>query len=87
MLENSVFQKLADDLNTRLKSVLTRSLSGDTPKWQTPAKRASPSGRAIHNHLQLHENCKIRRKLLRALARASSRVFRYLRAYDLCAMP
>lgn len=59
-------------------------LAHPSGKHQRQTKRASPSGRAIHNHLQLHENCKIRRKLLRALARASPRASRYLRAYDLC---
>lgn len=87
MSENSVLRKSYArrwswyEIKRRFNEVIS---SDGTPKRQTPAKRASPSGRAIHNHLQLHENCKIRRKLLRALARASSRASWYLRAYDLC---
>jgi len=88
MLKNCFARELvAEGLDTRLKGVLTRSSSCGTPKLQAPAKRALPSGRAIHNHLQLHENCKIRRKLLRALARTPSPTSRYLRVYGLCIAP
>lgn len=86
MSENYYTRELvSEDLDTKLKGVLTRSSSCGTPKFQTPAKRASE--RAIHNHLQLHENCKIRRKLLRALTRTPSPTSRYLRVYSLCTTP
>lgn len=76
--------RVVEGLDTGLKGVLTRSSSCGTPKLQTPAKRASPSGRAIHicNCMKIArygENCRYGASCPRSNAFTNISVFTSLR--------